>query len=442
MSNQMRTPLLAIWALGSLAIVLTAWLWPGRWVLLAVLLVLQGLAVLWFMRRHEQELHESERSLEQLASLDTTLRISDETMPYLRQGLNFESAQKITDIIQQIADVDAVAITDTEKILGFTGVGCRRHRQGGPILTEGTRFVLNTGQPFVHNNAQMLSCDEKSCPHPLRAAVVTPLKYRGRIVGTFKLYRTSPQPMPPMLTRLAMSVAHLLSIQMEIGEADRQKELATKARLEALQAQIRPHFLFNVLNTIISVSRTDVPRAQELLVQLAQFFRRSVRSPGQFLTLAEEIEYVQNYLNLEKARYGEKLEVRIKIDPRALNVPIPVLTVQPLVENAVMHGLAPQEEGGLVAIRAGVVGGHVTVTILDTGVGISLARQQAIFAPGEGAGLGIGLSNVNERLISLYGEEYRLRVRSRPGRGTVIRFRIPIGDGTAATADSLQMAGA
>lgn len=359
-------------------------------------------------------------------SFDTTLRISEETLPYLRQGLTAESAQKITDIMHKITDVDAVAITDTHEILGFSGIGCRRHTQGGPILTDATREVLKSGQPMVVTDPRILSCDEPGCPHPLKTAVIAPLKYRDQVVGTFKLYRTSTQPIPPHVARLAVGISQLLGIQMELGEADRHRELATKARLEALQAQIRPHFLFNVLNTVIHFSRTDPEKARELLVQLASFFRQSLRYRGSLITLQDEVDYINTYLSLEKARYGDKLQVVMRLDPKALSVHIPILTLQPLIENSVVHGLAPKEAGGYIGLLVRRVRDEIHVLVYDSGVGIDRETLRRVFEEGFGTGMGLGLTNVNDRLRSLYGERYRLRVKSRPGRGTAIRVRIPL----------------
>lgn len=424
-----------IWALAALATAAAAALLLfetpyGRWLILALLiglLVLVGL--LWQERRATEEADEApEHILESISSFDTTLRIGDETLPYLRQGLNEESAQKICAIIRKITEVDAVAITSQDVILGFDGIGCRRHHQGGPILTGATRDVLDTGETRIVTDHAVLSCDEQGCPHPLKSAVITPLRHRGKVVGTFKLYRASAQQLPSYIVRLAAGIAALLGLQMELGEADRYRQLVTKARLEALQAQIRPHFLFNVLNTIIMFSRTDVEKSRELLITLAQFFRRSLSRRGDFITLQDEIEYINTYLSLEKARFGEKLQVQMTIDPRLMGVQVPILTIQPLVENGVVHGLASKEEGGLMAIRAHRVRDELHVIILDNGVGMDKERIRRVFEEGFGNNMGLGLTNVNDRLVSLYGEQYRLQIRSRPGRGTVIRVRMPVMD--------------
>jgi len=174
-------------------------------------------------------------------------------------------------------------------------------------------------------------------------------------------------------------------------------------------------------------SRTAFERSRELLLTLSQVFRRSLSYRCNMITLADEIEYINTYLSLEKARFGEKLQVKMKVDPRVMGVQVPILTLQPLVENSVVHGLAPKEDGGMVGVRAHRVRDEIHVFIADNGIGMDKERLRRVFEEGFGNNMGLGLTNVNERLISLYGEKYRLQVKSRPGRGTAIRVRIPLG---------------
>jgi len=436
MAKRIQGRLLTMLGLVTAAVLLLVWLQPD-WLLPALVVLLGGqfaLALHW-LRQEASEEWISPAVLESISSFDTSLRITEETTHYLRQGLNFESAQKICEIIHKITEVDAVAITDDKVILGFSGVGCRRHRQGGPILTGATRYVLDTGETKIVTDPKILSCDEADCPHPLKSAVITPLKFRGKVVGTFKLYRASSKPLPSYVARLAVGTAALLGIQMELAESERHRQMVTTARLEALQAQIRPHFLFNVLNTIIMFSRTDVERSRELLINLAQFFRRSLSTRGAFITLQEELEYINIYLSLEKARFGDKLSVKVSADPRVMGALVPILTLQPLVENAVVHGLAPKEEQGMVALRARQLGDYLHILIADNGVGMDRELLRRVFEEGFGHNMGLGLTNVNERLISLYGEEARLRIRSYPGSGTAIRIRIPLKRGSKQQAE-------
>jgi LytS/YehU family sensor histidine kinase len=199
----------------------------------------------------------------------------------------------------------------------------------------------------------------------------------------------------------------------------------TKAELDALQAQINPHFFFNTLNTIIMYSRTNPNRARRLLIRLADFFRQALKQHGNFITLKEELEFVNTYLVLEKARFGPKLQIIQDIEQGLLEEQIPRLTLQPLVENAVKHGITPKLGPGAIKITAYRDGQEMVLIVKDDGVGISPERMGLVLLPGYGSGNGVGLSNVHERLKGLYGETYGLRVQSTPNQGTTITMRVP-----------------
>lgn len=356
--------------------------------------------------------------------LDFTLQIASETLPYLRRGLNEETAAKTVEIIQKIADVAAVAITDKERVLGYLGAGADHHKAGRPILTEATRETLATGQLKVVQNRSDLQCPVWSCP--LESAVIAPLRSRGEVVGTIKLYLITQGEVPENIIKLAVGIAQLLGMQMELAELDRQVQLVTKAELDALQAQINPHFLFNALNTIIMFSRTNPETARRLLIRLASFFRYALKRHGRFNNLKEEIEYLNTYLILEKARFREKLRIVREIDESLLSCQVPVLTIQPLVENAIKHGILPKEGPGTVQITAHPVNGEVLITVRDDGVGIDPKRLLEVLKPGIGSGNGVGLSNVHERLKSLFGKDYGLKIASTPNVGTRVYVRVPL----------------
>ncbi len=213
-----------------------------------------------------------------------------------------------------------------------------------------------------------------------------------------------------------------------MAELDRQAQLVTKAELDALHAQINPHFLFNTLNTIITYTRTHPEMARKLLIRLASFFRQTLKRHGHFNSLREEIEYVNTYLILEKARFREKLRIQRDIDTSLLGYQVPVLTLQPLVENAIKHGIQPKIGPGTVQISARLVDGEMLFIVRDDGVGIKSDKISDVLLPGFGSGNGVGLSNVNERLRSLFGEEYGLRIESKAGKGTGVYVRVPLND--------------
>lgn len=356
--------------------------------------------------------------------VDYTLQIANETLPFLRRGLNEETAAKTADIIKNISQVAAVAITDREKILAYIGSGDDHHKSGGPILTEATKSALYSGELKILNNPYYLKCPFPNCP--LESAVIAPLKCNGKVVGSLKLYQTKPGKVPEGIIKLAVGLAHLLGMQMELAELNRQTQLVTKAELEALQAQINPHFLFNTLNTIIMFIRTNPETARRLLIRLASFFRYALKKRGHFNSLKEEIEYLNTYLVLEKARFGEKLQIIKDIDDTLLLYKVPVLTIQPLAENAIKHGILPKFGKGTVKIAARLVDGEILIEVNDDGVGIQPERLPEILKPGVGSGNGVGLSNVNERLKSLFGEDHGLKIESTPGIGTSVFFRVPL----------------
>lgn len=395
---------------------------PGLWETIATLLISSALSTV-MMIDYIQKYKGVKLYLEG-QSIDPTFEIASETLPFLRRGLNEETAYKTAEIIKKISDVSTVAITDREKVLAYIGEGDDHHKPGGPIMTFATKQVIATGELMIVKNRAGLNCPNKNCP--LQSAVIAPLKCKGEVAGTIKLYQCSQGNIHPATVKLAVGVAQLLGLQMELAELDMQAQLVTKAELDALHAQINPHFLFNTLNAIITYSRTNPETARRLLIRLASFFRQALKRRGHFNTLKEEIEYVNTYLVLEKARFREKLRVQRDISPDLMDYQVPVLTLQPLVENAVKHGILPKMGQGTVYISARKVGREILFTIRDDGVGISIDRLPMVILPGFGSGNGVGLSNVHERLKSLFGEDYGLRIVSKENEGTTIYLRVPL----------------
>lgn len=351
------------------------------------------------------------------------LTIANETLPFLRKGLKAESASKVAQIIWKRSDAIAVAITDKTTVLAFRGVGESHHEAGKPIITRATRESLQFNETRILESREDIGCPTRGCP--LQAAIVVPLSMRSQVVGTLKFYYASRDKLTESHISVAGGLAKLLSTQLELSEIDKQTELAVQAELKALQAQINPHFMFNTLNAIAMFCRTKPGKARQLLIQFADFFRKSLEKPGLLISLKKELDYVNSYLEFEQARFEDSLEVKEQIDPSALNVQLPTLTLQPLVENAVKHG-ASDDRKLTVAISAKIVDSEMIIEIKDNGVGISTKDKENIFLPGFGKGIGVGLHNVNERLKSLYGEEYELKVESEKGKGTTVAMHIPL----------------
>ncbi len=197
---------------------------------------------------------------------------------------------------------------------------------------------------------------------------------------------------------------------------EEQRSAAAQARFDALRSQINPHFLFNVLNAATSLIWTEPEKARWILVKLSSILRRLLRGGEDFVPLSREIEFVEDYLSLEVARFGpEKLKVEKDLDPRALDVPVPSMLLQPLVENAVRHGISPKVGGGVVRIEAFRDGGTLRVVVRDNGSGFKESGRE-----------GIGLRNVRERLRVAYGKRASIEIVSAPGEGTSVMLAVPV----------------
>jgi LytS/YehU family sensor histidine kinase len=351
-----------------------------------------------------------------------TLAAVGRPMP-LRSGLTADAARRTAQLLRPLLGGDAVAITDRERVLAFVGPGEDHHKVGDAPQTEATARVLAGGRTVVVRNRSKLACLMPDCP--LESAVVAPLAIGKRIVGTLKVYRVYAD---PPARDLVEGMAGILSLHLELAELDRERNLAADAKLDALRAQINPHFLFNILNTIASKARTDPEEARQLLLRLSDFFRYAVRQDGHLAEFGQEYFFVRTYLALEQARYGDRVRVKYDIDPQVLTAHVPVLTIQPLVENAVKHGLADKLEGGTVTLKARVdpLTRTTAIQVADDGVGIPPAILDKITAGEIDASGGVGLRNISERLDTLFGERYRLDVQSTEGAGTVIDLRIPL----------------
>jgi two-component system, LytTR family, sensor kinase len=220
-----------------------------------------------------------------------------------------------------------------------------------------------------------------------------------------------------------MSVAAPLKIwnntRIEMN-LEKHQQLLLKARMDALSSQINPHFLFNTLNTVSSLIRMDPDTARGVVLKLSNILRRLLRKHETFVSLREELQFIDDYLDIEVARFGkDNLDIVKQVEDSALEAFIPSMLLQPIVENCLKHGLAPKLGGGKIQLRAVQHDGRLQIEIEDNGVGISEEKMPHVYVEG------IGLSNVRERLHVLYGADFRLDLESRPGEGTLIRIEVP-----------------
>ena len=225
----------------------------------------------------------------------------------------------------------------------------------------------------------------------------------------------------PMVVGIALKVWNALRIEIKLKQQER---LLLEARLDALQRQINPHFLFNTLNSIASLVRLKPELAREMTVKLANILRSLLKDHDTYVPLRDELRFTDDYIDIEVVRFGrEKLRIVKEIDPHTLDIPVPSILLQPLIENSIKHGLEPRISGGTVTLRSALEAGRLRIEVADDGVGIQTQSSSVGRRPGSG----IGMQNVRERLEVLYGTEARFEIVSNPGRGTLVTIEIPVG---------------
>jgi two-component system LytT family sensor kinase len=370
--------------------------------------VLLAAVAWWVLRRRRDQSRTGDRTTFQ------TLHTASLASGPLRLGLTQTSAERAARHLRMLLSAPAVAVTDTVEVLAWDGPG-QHHRTHAMALAH---QVLAEGSPVVQRPPQV-SCDRINCS--LQSAVAVPLVVEDLVVGT--LIALAPTASAG-LVRTTSQVGIWVSSQLELAELDKSRTALMEAEVRALRAQISPHFVYNSLSAIASFVRTDPERARELLLEFADFTRYSFRRHGDYTTLAEELRSIERYLVLERARFGDRLEVTLRIAPEVLAVKVPFLSIQPLVENAVRHGIERKEGPGRVTIIAQDVGSEALITIEDDGVGEDPERVRRALA-GDGSTDSVGLGNVDERLRATFGDAYGLVVETAPGAGTQVTVRVP-----------------
>ncbi|GAB4099193.1 sensor histidine kinase [Sinomonas halotolerans] len=349
----------------------------------------------------------------------TILHAASQAGRSLRAGLDPEGATKAVRHLRSMIGSPALALTDESRLLAWDGAGAAHASAvmalAAKTLAQGRTRVAGPDEV----DCQAVGCREPECR--LHSAVVAPVRAGSRVVGTVVAFA---QDAGAGLVRATGELADWVATQAELAELDRSRTLLMEAEVRALRAQISPHFIYNSLNAIASYILTDPQRARELVVEFADFTRYSFRRHGDFTTLAEELRSIDRYLLLERARFGERLQVSLRIAPEVLGTAIPFLSLQPLVENAVRHGLEAREGVGHIQITAEDTPHEALVRVEDDGAGMDPERVREVLA-GRAGGDHVGLRNVDARLRQVYGDDHGLVVETAPGEGTLITLRIP-----------------
>lgn len=377
-----------------------------------VIVIMIGLLV-WLIMKNRRNTFATPLERATFATLHTVALAA----PSLREGLSPNSASFALPYLRQLLDTCALAMTDNR---GTTLAWDGEADQHEPDVRSLADQVISTGRQQVLSHTA-LSCEHPNCA--VRGIVVVPLETDGAIVGTLAALTTSTA--GPVLLRASAEVARYVSSQLELAELDESRARLNRAEVRALRAQISPHFVYNALTTIASFIRTDPVRARELLIEFADFTRYSFRTAGEYTTLQDELTNIERYVRLEKARFGNRLNIKLQIAPEVLSVVLPFLALQPLVENAVRHGLGGKPNGGTITITAENAGAECVIIVEDDGIGMDPARLHEDLDDAHQSGAHVGLGNVDDRMRSTFGDDFGLVVDTAPGEGMKITLRVP-----------------
>jgi len=355
------------------------------------------------------------------------MRVIQKTNGVLWNGLGEKSARTVAGIIYSEIEADAVAVTDADKILAFIGQGDDHHIVGQPFITAATKRTMQNLQTVITSDKESIGCPVAGCP--LSAVIEAPLLVNNRFQGSIKVYKTGTGVILPYEAELVQGIADFLSLQLLHGELETKIVLLAQAEYNSLRSQIQPHFIFNTLGTIRAIIRTEPEKARALIKDLSDIIRRHIKPGKEINTVTEELEFVDSYIRLEQARFGERIRIVTAIDPATSKQAVPVFSVQVLVENAVKHGLTPKKEGGIIEIRVRREGEIICIAVQDNGVGMSRECLDKILEiqpdnPLSG-GIGIGLNNVHARIQRLFGSEYGILLDSKENEGTCVSLRLP-----------------
>lgn len=377
-----------------------------------------GLALLFMIM--ENLLKDEEVEIARTAEL--ALDIADRSVIYLKHGIHSPEIKKMASLIFDMSEYSAVTITDKEQILAHVGTDTPRHKVGNPIVTALTESILQTGETRVYRD-----CPESQCPHrsqcPLKSVIIFPLIEEGVTIGTIKMYKGYMQDMTSIDESFAEGLAKFFETTLTMNSLEHKSQQLKDAELKALQAQINPHFLFNSLTVISSLCRIDPYRARDLVYHLSNFFRQNLSGTQEKISVLTEIEHVKSYVEIEKARLGDKLKVTYDIDNH-ISLEIPPLLLQPIVENSIKHGLYPKRDEGRVDIRVRNLNDCVCIEIADNGVGMDSSTLEELKNPDRKNRNSIGLKNVMNRLIGHFGDACTFHIDSEENSGTTVQIFI------------------
>lgn len=343
------------------------------------------------------------------------LEIANKTLPHFRET---ENLSEVCKIIAEDLGAKATVITNKKEIIaGFSFD--KDEIKKADIKSNNTRKVLKTGEAMlvIKEDDEIIEDFLDISPH-IKSCIILPLKEKNDISGTLKIFFDTAEKITDKNRYLMIGLSHLISTQMEISKVENLISLLKYSELKALQSQINPHFLFNVLNTMTSLIRTNPEKAREVTIDLSSYLRYNLDNNVKSVELIKELNQVDTYIKIEKVRFGDKLNILYDVDESLYNFQIPSLIIQPLVENSIKHGILKKRDNGCVKIIIKKIDKDIEITIEDDGVGI---EQSIIDNLDKQIKENIGLKNVHQRLKLLYGEGLNIKKLE---QGTRIKFKI------------------
>lgn len=349
---------------------------------------------------------------------DSMLKLASQTLTCMNDGMDYKAAQKICGLLLPSTAAIAVAITDKKQILGYAGFEEAQNLPGSIIRTHATHATLADGKLRILFTPEDIGFPSESSN--IKAAIIVPLAVGRNVEGTLKFYYRRAKHISETQKSIAEGFGKLLSTQMAASALEEQTQLATRMELKMLQSQINPHFLFNTINTIASLIRTDPETARKLLREFAVFYCRTLEDSADLIVFAREMEQTKRYFTFEVARFGaDRVEMEMRIDPRVEDMLVPPFLLQPLVENAVRHAM-PSEGKLTIEVTGEVTGNDVIVRVCDNGVGMTEEARCNILHPESSLGLGIAVKNVHDRICGYFGPGTHMEVESELGKGTCV----------------------
>ncbi|MCE9792981.1 sensor histidine kinase [Shewanella indica] len=344
------------------------------------------------------------------------LKIAERSVGLLSSGFNEETSTQVAKIVIEETNVGAVAITDREKLLAFIGIGADHHLPGTLISSQITLDAIHQNKVMFADGVEVPYACSISPNCKLGSSLVIPLRSDNEVIGTIKLYEPKNKLFLNINRTLGEGIARLLSNQILYGRFEQQQNLLTQAELKLLQAQVNPHFLFNALNTIGAIIRRDPPMARTLLQQLSQFLRINLKRTAGLVTLGDELEHIEAYLTIEKARFIDKLEVDIAIPESLLTIRVPAFTLQPIIENAVKHGTSHLIDTGRIQVEGRRTDDRLILEVTD---------NAGLYQPAEESD-GLGMNLVHKRIQNLFGPDYGVSVEYQRDSYTRVSIHLPI----------------